>query len=155
MLAKVARFILAFATFPAIGAYGLRWAGGFVASVIRTFAGELPLIGLLPWIGGLLGLVLGLMLAIRLFGCSIQPEATPFHGTADSILIVLGLTLVVAAALPRALPGAPWLRWLPPVALVVWCGAAAATTSLHRMRCRWREQRLGPPPLAAPYPPAP
>jgi len=137
-MSKLARLILAFATFPLIGAYGLRWVGGFVREVVATTGVHLPVLSMLDYVGAIVGLLLGAILAIQLLGCCLQPESLPVRPIADNILIVLAVTLLLDVLLPRALAGAAWLKWLPPANLVIWSGAAAATASLHRMRQEWR-----------------
>ena len=149
MLAKLARIILAFSTFPLIGAYGLRWVGGFVVQLIgATGAAAHPLLAL-DILGGLVGLVLGLIPAIQITGCALQPASSPVRPVGDNILIVLGLALVLDVALTKVCGGAEWLRWLPAANLVIWAGAAAATASLHRLR-RQARQRSREPHLLSP-----
>jgi hypothetical protein len=152
MLAKLARIILAFTTFPLIGAYGLRWVGGFVRDVIATTGVQPPAVALLDYAGAVVGLLLGVILAIQLIGCCLQSESLPVRPLGDNILIVLALTLLADAALGKVFTGAEWLRWLPPANLVIWSGAAAATASVHRMRQQWRAQRSpAVPPRVDPY----
>ncbi len=152
MLAKLARIILAFTTFPLVGAYGLRWVGSFVSQIIGATGVVAHPVLALDLIGGLVGLVLGLILAIQIVGCCVQPETSPVRPVGDTILIILGLTLVLDVALAKACAGMEWLRWLPAGSLVVWAGAAAATASLHRLR---RSRRMAPPAddMPPPYPP--
>jgi hypothetical protein len=161
MPARLARIILAFTTFPLIGAFGLRWVGGFVREVVASTGLHPPAILLLDYAGSIAGIVLGVILAIQLVGCCMQPESLPVRPIGDNILIVLALTFLLDVALGKVCQGAEWLKWLPPANLVIWSGAAAATASAHRMRQDWRaHHRAAPVPAdeavqAAYQPPSP
>lgn len=146
MLPKLARFILSLATFPLIGAYGLRWLGGFIGQLISSTGFDARALVALDLVGAVVGLVLGIILVIRIMGCCVQPESVPVRPVGDNILIILGVTLVADVVIVRMFPQAEWLRWLPPANLIIWSGAAAATLSLHRMRDHYRAQPPMPPP---------
>lgn len=161
MLAKLARIILSFLCFPLLGAYSLQWVGRYVSDLAGMARVESGLLMGLDIAGGIVGLVLGLLMAVSLIGCCIQPEVSPVRPVGDNILIVLAFTLLLAVFLPRMLPG-PVATWLPAVALAIWAGCAAATLSLGRMRREFRTQLqrpLQPPPMPPPqypqYPPGP
>lgn len=145
MVGKISRLILAFTTFPALGAYSLRWLGGYVADLARTVGLALPLLAWLDLGGMVLGLVLGLWLAVAVSGCALQPPQSPVRPPGDTILIVLGLTVLGALVADRSLPGHPLLVWLPAATLAVWAGCAAATMTLQRMRQDYRAQAAMPP----------
>jgi len=160
MLAKLARIILAFACFPLLGAFSLRWVGRYIsdlAGMARVESGMLPLLDIA---GAIVGVVLGLLLAVQIIGCCLQPEASPVRPVGDNILIVLAFALLADALLPRMLPASLVVTWLPPASLAVWAGCAAATLSLGRLRDEFRQQmarpthpRPQPPPdIAARYP---
>ncbi len=155
MLAKLARIILALATFPLIGAYGLRWAGGFMVQTLGA-TGVLPRpLMVLDIVGGIAGLALGVILAVQIVGCALQAESSPVRPAADGILIILGLLLVADVAIVKACGGAEWVRWLPAGNLVVWVSVAAATASLHGARRRWRQRLHEAPPPLVPLPTPP
>lgn len=147
MIPRLARFILAFSTFPLIGAYGLRWVGDFVAQIVSASGVDVTAVVPLDIIGGIVGVILGLVLAVQIVGCAFQPESSAVRPAADNILIILGLTLLLDLALGKLFSGQPWLQWLPPVNLVIWSGAAAATNSLHRMRPRYARAQAPSPTL--------
>lgn len=151
MIPRLARLILAFSTFPLIGAYGLRWVGDFVGQIISASGVDVSAFVPLDIIGGVVGLILGLVLAVQIVGCAFQPESSGVRPAADNILIILGLTLLLDLALGKLFAGQPWLQWLPAANLVIWSGAAAATNSLHRMRPRY----LRPPAPPTALPPHP
>jgi len=154
MLAKLARIILAFATFPLVGAFGLRWVGSFVTQLLHTAGVKLPPLVALDLIGAGVGLLFGFILAVQVAGCAMQPETSPVRSSGDTILIILGLTLVLDVAAVKLGRAADWLRWLPAGNLVIWAGCAAATSSPHRMRQQWRRQREQAALMAPPAPPA-
>lgn len=147
MLGKIARIILAFACFPWLGASSLCWVGGYVSSMLAMAKLQtgLPL----DYLGSILGALLGLLLAIQIIGCSLQPETSPVRPVADNILIIVALSLLVDLLSPRVLGRSPVVGWLPAVSLAVWAGCGAATMSLAGMR---KEMRMQPPRPVAPPP---
>ncbi|MHB8993756.1 MAG: hypothetical protein ACYC63_00730 [Armatimonadota bacterium] len=149
MFSKLARIILAFTCFPLLGAYSLRWVGAYsadLAGLAGINAAGLPLMDIA---GAMIGFILGLLLAIQVVGCCLQPEISPVRPAGDSILIILALNLVINVILPRVLGDAAAIMWLPPLTLAIWAGCGAATLSLARMRRHYREQQVHPvePPL--------
>jgi hypothetical protein len=155
MLAKLARIILALATFPLIGAYGLRWAGASAAQALAAAGVGLPPLLALDLIGGGIGLLLGLIFAVQIVGCALQPDTSPVRPVGDTLLVMLGFLLILDVVLAKVCGGAEWIRWLPAANLVIWAGLAAATGSLQRLRRQWRErqrEQLPPPPPEAPPP---
>jgi len=144
MLAKLARIILALATFPLIGAYGLRWAGASAAQALAAAGVGLPPL-----------LALDLIFAVQIVGCALQPDTSPVRPVGDTLLVMLGFLLILDVVLAKVCGGAEWIRWLPAANLVIWAGLAAATGSLQRLRRQWRErqrEQLPPPPPEAPPP---
>ena len=148
--------ILAFICFPLLGAYSLAWVGDYTADL----AGIAGLhCGLLAWLdlgGAIVGFGLGVLLAIQIIGCCLQPEASPVRGPGDSILIILAITLLADVVILRAVgqsASAALVQWLQPISLGVWGGCGAATLSLARMRRLYRVQPARPAPL--PPPPSP
>jgi hypothetical protein len=153
MLAKIARFILAFLCFPLLGAFSLRWVGRYIsdlAGMARVESGVLPLLDIA---GAIVGVVLGVLLAVQIIGCCLQPEASPVRPVGDSILIILAFTLLADALLPKLAPESVVVTWLPPVSLAIWAGCAAATLSLGRMREEFRQRMARPGPQQPQYPP--
>lgn len=140
MFARLTRLILAFACFPLIGAYALRWAGGFLRDVAEMASVHHPLLAFLDIALAVLGVVLGIIWAVQLVGCCFQPEASPVRATGDTILIVLALTLLTDIVLTRVLPESVIVTWLPAANLVIWASCAAATMSLSRWRAELRYQ---------------
>lgn len=149
MLGRLARLFLGLICNPLLGAYSLRWVGGYLRDLV-ALAG--PVRGLpmyLDLIGAVAGLILGLLLAIQIIGSAMQPEASPVRPVGDNILIVLALTLLGDVVLTRALPDSAVTEWLPVATLVIWTACAAATMSLTHMRRDLRRQ------MAANTPPPP
>lgn len=149
MLGRLARLFLGLICFPLLGAYSLRWVGGY----LRDLAGLTHQVHGFPMFldlfGALAGLVLGLLLAIQIIGSALQSEESPVRPVGDNILIILGLTLLVDVVLTRALPDSALVEWLPVVTLVIWTACAAATMSLTNMRRDLRRQTaLVPPPVS-------
>lgn len=147
MIGFLSRIILAFGCFPLLGAFSLRWVGGYAADVLGMVheggGAALPL----DWVGTGLGVLLGLGLAIQVIGCCLQPESSPVRPVADGILIILAFTLLADVLIPRVIPQASFVSWLQPITLAIWGGCGAATMSLHRMRAELRA------PLPRPAPP--
>jgi hypothetical protein len=150
MFSKIARIILAFSCFPLLGAYSLRWVGAYTADLAGMAGVQSAGLPLMDIVGAVVGLILGILLAIQVVGCCLQPEVSPVRPAGDSILIILALNLLINAILPRVLGQSPVLMWLPPLTLAVWAGCGAATVSLARMRRHYREQLARPvePPTA-------
>ncbi|MEI6502619.1 MAG: hypothetical protein WCP21_16540, partial [Armatimonadota bacterium] len=140
MLAKLARIILAFACFPLLGAFSLRWVGRYIsdlAGMARVESGVLPLLDLA---GAILGVILGLLLAVQIIGCCLQPEVSPVRPVGDNILIILAFALLTDVLLPKVAAGSVVVTWLPPVSLAVWAGCGAATLRLGRLREDFRQR---------------
>jgi len=146
MFGRLARLFLGLVCFPLLGAYSLRWVGGYLRDLV-ALAG--PVRGLPMYfdlIGALAGLALGLLLAVQIIGSTVQPEESPVRPVGDNILIVLALTLLADVVLTRVLPDSSVTDWLPVVTLVIWTACAAATMSLTHMRRDLRRQLAVPPP---------
>ena len=154
MLSRLVRLILAFLTCPLLGAYGLRWAGSALRGLLEMAGAHGGvLLPLLDAVGSVLGLLLGLIFALQLARCCFQPDPSPVRAVGDAILIVLAVTFVADAVLPRVPGAAPGAAFLPPASLVVWSAAAAATWSLGRLRRELRDRNtaLGNSGGAAPW----
>lgn len=152
MVGRLARLFMGLVCFPLLGAYSLRWVGGYLRDLVALAGPVRGLPAFLDLVGAIIGLALGLILAVQLIGSSFQPEESPVRTTGDSILIILGLTLVVDAVLPRVLPEAGVVEWLPVGTLVIWTACAAATMSLSHLRRELRRQVAQAPPCP-PVPP--
>lgn len=146
MLSKLARLLLAFVCFPLLGSYGLRWAGSYLHDLVLLVSTARGLPSFFDLIGAGVGLLCGLLLAVQLVGSALQPEASPVRAVADKILIVLAVTLLADAVIPRVALGSALLEWLAPATLVIWIACAAATMSLSHLRRDLRRQPPAPPP---------